>query len=193
MVNMKKKNKKRKLKKGVKRLLIVVIILLIAGFIVFWDINYKKGGAPEEETSSDSETQNTSISSKKDKTSSSGGTQTSKNPVLSGTDSANVSQEEADDTDVFIEPDMPILVNRDNKIPEDYKPDVVSIAAGYQLNKKAAAAWNAMKKAAAKDGVTLKPVSAYRSDASQTTLFNNRVKNRMAEGLTYEEAYEKVE
>jgi len=89
----------------------------------------------------------------------------------------------------FYEAAMPILVNRENFIPESHNPDLVSIGNGLYLNRRAAAAWQAMRTAAAEDGINLWVISAYRSHERQTYNFNNSVQNHIAAGRTPEEAH----
>ena len=90
----------------------------------------------------------------------------------------------------FFEPEMPILVNRNNPIPADFNPDLVSIGDGFYLNRRAAAAWHAMQAAARRDGISLWVLSAHRSHARQETNFNNRVQRHIEAGRTPEEARE---
>ena len=89
----------------------------------------------------------------------------------------------------FFEAEMPILVNRHNLIPEDHDPDLVSIGDGHYLNRRAAAAWEAMRAAAASDGINLWIISAYRSHERQTYNFNNSVQFHVDAGRTPEEAH----
>lgn len=81
--------------------------------------------------------------------------------------------------------DLDAIVNKYYKLPENYKPDdLVSIESkykgssyNYQLRKDAAEALYKMADAALEDGIKLTVVSAYRTESTQTTLFNNSVKN----------------
>lgn len=96
----------------------------------------------------------------------------------------------------------PILVNRQNPIPEDYKPrqlvnlrqecpgDLVTIkGSDIQGEKEAVDALVTMLRAAHKDGITVWQVSAgYRSIAYQKELFDNQVKAYMAEGKSRSDA-----
>jgi len=88
----------------------------------------------------------------------------------------------------FFETEMPILVNRDNTIPDDYDPDLVSIGNGFYLNRRAAAAWHAMQAAAAQDGINIWVISAYRSHEVQERNFNNLVAQHIAAGRSQEQA-----
>lgn len=82
--------------------------------------------------------------------------------------------------------DMAVLVNKQNKLPEEYNPsdlvypDVRFIFAEKldkrMMRQEAAAALEKMFKAAENDGAMLAGVSAYRSHSTQTTLFERYVK-----------------
>jgi D-alanyl-D-alanine carboxypeptidase len=79
-----------------------------------------------------------------------------------------------------------VLVNKQNALPESYEPqdlvypDVAFIFSEKidkrKMRKEAATALEALFKGAKKDGISLAGVSAYRSFATQKTLFNNYVK-----------------
>ncbi|MED2974528.1 M15 family metallopeptidase [Fictibacillus sp. B-59209] len=81
---------------------------------------------------------------------------------------------------------IPVLVNKRSKLPENYKPadlvypDVPFIFSEKtekrMMRKAAADALETMFAAAEKEGIHLTGVSAYRSHATQTTLFNNYAK-----------------
>jgi zinc D-Ala-D-Ala carboxypeptidase len=77
-----------------------------------------------------------------------------------------------------------ILVNKQNPIDHDYKPEDLSaikyyatdrVAAGRYMRKPAASAFNKMVEAAARDGVVLKMTTAYRSYDFQKMLYDNYV------------------
>ena len=89
-----------------------------------------------------------------------------------------------------IERRMPLLVNADNPIPEDFKPDVTEIAGSeYQFDRSAVGKLNQMIAQAYTDGVILYPISAYRSTESQTRNFNRKLEENKAAGYSDEEAY----
>lgn len=81
---------------------------------------------------------------------------------------------------------IPVLVNKQNKLPDSYTPpdlvfaDIPFIFQGIsekrKLRAEAAAAINQLFAAANSQGVSLLGVSGYRSHATQTTLFNSYVK-----------------
>ncbi len=89
----------------------------------------------------------------------------------------------------FFEEAMPILVNSENKIPEDFKPTLLEVDKGYSLDEKAYNAYIAMRKAAYADGINIWLVSAYRSTERQQQNFDNKIREHMAMGKTEEEAY----
>ena len=86
--------------------------------------------------------------------------------------------------------DIDALVNKYNKLPSNFKPtDLVSIPSkykkssnNYQLRKEALEALEKMIDAAAKDGISLWVVSAWRSESTQKTLFNN---SKNSDGLAH--------
>lgn len=82
--------------------------------------------------------------------------------------------------------DVAVLVNKTNKLPENYNPkDLVEPNVPFifkeksekrMLRKEAASALEDLFDAAKKDGLPLAGVSGYRSHATQKTLYNNYVK-----------------
>lgn len=84
---------------------------------------------------------------------------------------------------VVAEPEsIPVLVNKDNKLPDSYNPpDLVTTTVPFistatsekrKMRKEAADALAEMFAGAKQQGIQLLGVSAYRSHATQTTLFN---------------------
>ncbi len=77
---------------------------------------------------------------------------------------------------------IPVLVNKQNKLPDDYNPqDLVSADIPFvshatnekrKMRQEAASAINQLFAGAKTQGISLLGVSAYRSHATQTTLFN---------------------
>lgn len=80
---------------------------------------------------------------------------------------------------------IPVLVNKNNKLPDNYEPaDLVyahipfifeKMSAKRKMRSEAAAAIEKLFAGAKKQGVELLGVSAYRSNAAQTALFNSYV------------------
>lgn len=68
------------------------------------------------------------------------------------------------------------VVNSGYRIPSDYKPDLVYVCgSGERLDRKVAAQYEKMYKAAAKEGVYLTPCSGYRSYDLQKRNYNRKV------------------
>lgn len=83
---------------------------------------------------------------------------------------------------------LPPLYNRNNPLPEGYAPELVSVGQ-YSMETQAAQAFLAMQAAAADNGIEIVAVSAYRPTESQTRLFNQRMQEKIDQGMTEEEAY----
>lgn len=92
----------------------------------------------------------------------------------------------SDSIQVVFNPDsIPVLVNKQNILPESYNPkDLVRTDIPFisnvtnekrKMRKEAAAAIEKLFSEAKAEGITLLGVSAYRSHATQTTLFNHYV------------------
>lgn len=91
---------------------------------------------------------------------------------------------------------IPVLVNKQNKLPEDYEPvDLIDPSIPFIFNEKsekrkmraeAAGVIETLFAAAKKQGVELLGVSAYRSHTTQTALFNYYVeKDGYEKAITY--------
>ncbi|URN95685.1 MAG: D-alanyl-D-alanine carboxypeptidase family protein [Candidatus Pristimantibacillus lignocellulolyticus] len=98
-----------------------------------------------------------------------------------------VSNTSSDAIQVIAKPEsIPVLVNKQNKLPENYVPkDLVYTSIPFTFKEKtekkkmrseASTAIGELFKAAKKQGVNLLGVSAYRSHTTQTALFNSYVK-----------------
>lgn len=83
-----------------------------------------------------------------------------------------------------------ILVNGNYALPNGYKPTLAEAVKGsdVQLDYRVAPYYQAMYDAAKKEGITLTPVSGYRSFARQTTNFENRIAEYMKEGMSRKDA-----
>lgn len=71
---------------------------------------------------------------------------------------------------------LTVLVNKSYILPDGYVPELEVLGSGYgagSMHPTAAAAFRAMADAARADGVSLRSVSAYRSYATQKSLYNN--------------------
>ena len=104
-------------------------------------------------------------------------------------DLLNLTEEVPFEDHPFFEAEMPILVNREHFIPDDWDADLVPIENGFYLNRRAAAAWQEMRATAEEDGIELRVISAYRSHERQQRNFNNMVQRHIDAGRTAEEAH----
>ena len=76
-----------------------------------------------------------------------------------------------------------LLVNRFYILPDDFKVDLAQVTGGQYLDKRVASDYNAMVAQAAKEGISLIPVSGYRSVQTQKENFNRKINYYM--GLGY--------
>ncbi|MDO4743078.1 MAG: M15 family metallopeptidase [bacterium] len=85
-----------------------------------------------------------------------------------------------------------VLVNPKNELSDGYVPPLTNLKYASrndaQFDSRAIAALNAMCKDAAKSGVNIYSISAYRSIATQTRLYNNEVAKQKGYGLSDEKA-----
>lgn len=140
--------------------------------------------APETESSTSGVPSTSSVPSEPG---TSGETSASSTPSSSDTPSSTPTSVEA--ADPYYVAAMPLLVNPTNKIPGDYKPDVVAMGNGYNYDKTANVAFQAMNKKAKAEGIALQVVSAYRTVEKQTTNFNAKVKEFENNGYDAQAAY----
>ncbi|MDD6275552.1 MAG: M15 family metallopeptidase [Clostridia bacterium] len=86
------------------------------------------------------------------------------------------------------------IVNGKYALPEGYKPTLAEAVkgSGVQLDYRVAPYYQAMYDAAKKDGITLTPISGYRSYERQKNNFENRIKQYMNEGMDKTEATKKA-
>ena len=84
-----------------------------------------------------------------------------------------------------------ILVNRINKIPDDYKANLVEYK-GYLVDNSIVSELDKMFKDAKKDGVNLKINTAYSDKEEQQDIYDRRIKAYKNEGMTDKAAIEKT-
>ena len=86
------------------------------------------------------------------------------------------------------------IVNGKFSLPEDYKPQLAEAVkgSGVYLDYRVAPYYQQMYDAAKKDGITLTPISGYRSYERQKNNFENRIKEHMNSGLDKVEATKKA-
>lgn len=86
-----------------------------------------------------------------------------------------------------------LLVNKDNKLPDDYEVNLVTLADG--VNKAAEQAYEPlcnMLAAGRKEGLVFEICSSYRDVKRQQELFDEDLNALMRRGYSYEEAYAEV-
>lgn len=211
---MEKKKVKRYTRREVRRnrmiafcCLVVLAILLIA--LIVWGIkNLVSGDDGKSSSESSLGTVSTFQSSSPDNASNSdsslsgavvSGGDSSADESASGASSSSSSSKVSsststsafDSSDPYYESSMPLLVNPDHLIPDDYSPTVVSVGGNYKLESNAAAAWQDMQAAASRDGVSLWIISAYRTLERQTELYQEKVEEY--KNLGYNEGDAKIE
>lgn len=88
----------------------------------------------------------------------------------------------------YDEEGIPLLLTPNRAVPADYTYELADIGSGYQMDSRAAVAYNAMQSAAAQENIYLTPLSAWRSAEKQTNNYNASVQNYLAQGYSQEEA-----
>lgn len=83
---------------------------------------------------------------------------------------------------------MLILANPWNKIPEDFTVELEEIGSGHKVDKRIVADLNEMMADLRKDGHSAFVCSSYRTNAKQTTLYNNEISDYLSRGYSKEEA-----
>lgn len=187
--------------------LVVLAILLIA--LIVWGIKNLVSGddgksssesslgtvstsqssSPDNASNSDSSLSGAVVSggdSSADESASGASGSSSSSKVSSGTSTSSINS-----SDPYYESSMPLLVNPDHLMPDDYSPTVVSVGGNYKMESKAAAAWQDMQAAASRDGVSLWIISAYRTLERQTELYQEKVEEY--KNLGYNEGDAKIE
>lgn len=81
-----------------------------------------------------------------------------------------------------------MLVGKGRPIPKSFEPILVSVGS-VELEKTAAYMLERMLQKASEDGVELKILSGYRTPEYQREIFDRSVRQRVADGLSYDEAY----
>jgi D-alanyl-D-alanine carboxypeptidase len=81
-----------------------------------------------------------------------------------------------------------ILVNKNNVLPDTYKPEIVEYNSTRKIEARALSYLQAMVKDAKLDGIELNVISSYRSPERQVELFNAKVEEFMDAGNTRETA-----
>ncbi|MDL2323864.1 M15 family metallopeptidase [Ruminococcaceae bacterium OttesenSCG-928-A16] len=92
----------------------------------------------------------------------------------------------------YNEADLPLLLNAENAVPKTLELDLVSVGNGQTMQRNAAKAFTAMQAAAKADGVTLTPISGYRSNQRQTNNYNASIQRYLSQGYTQQKAEEET-
>lgn len=85
-----------------------------------------------------------------------------------------------------------VLVNPWNSLPKGFSVDLVNIRNGHSIDKRAYADLQQMLKDAKKAGMSMFVCSSYRTNAKQTTLYNNKVQYYRNQGYSKARAQEKA-
>ncbi len=85
-----------------------------------------------------------------------------------------------------------LLVNKQHPIPEDYHFELANFSGGLCCDARVKEDLLAMLKAALEEGINLNVCSPYRASETQVFSFNRKIKNNMAAGMSYAEAYRKA-
>lgn len=185
--------------------LVVIIAVTAVGGAVLTHQKYKSNKDPASDTSSSSSSHSTQANdaSEVNTTNSTQNTQNNQEPVSSATEN-KVTAQNSDFlyayagftpkvTDVNVDLSK-LIVNGKYALPEGYKPTLAEAVkgSGVQLDYRVAPYYQAMYDAAKKDGITLTPVSGYRSYERQKNNFENRIQQYMNEGMDRTEATKKA-
>lgn len=90
----------------------------------------------------------------------------------------------------YDEEGVPMLINKWNMLPEGYSPPLADAGNGQQLHTSAVEPFKAMQAAAKEDGITLTPISGYRTHQRQTNNYNSSIQRYLNQGYSQEEAEE---
>lgn len=97
----------------------------------------------------------------------------------------------------YDEAEMPMLLNAQHPLPEGYVPELIDVGFGngreQTMEVRAGTAFNAMKEAAAAEGIVLTPFSCYRDHEHQVTNYNASIQKYISQGYTREKAVEMTE
>ncbi len=85
-----------------------------------------------------------------------------------------------------------VLVNFENPLEEDYEVKRAEVGNNQYVDYRIADSLNAMLSAAEEEGITIYPISGYRSYARQVSLYRNKIQRLMKEGYEAEEAVEEA-
>ena len=184
--------------------LVIIAVTVVGGAVITHD-QYKNTGNPDTTTSTQdttssevNSTQNTTVSTTQPTSADTTDTDTTDASASQTVTEPEYDKEkypygyagflpEMTDTSVDI---SRILVNGKYSLPEDYKPTLAEAVkgSGVMLDYRVAPYYQAMYDAAKADGITLTPVSGYRSFERQKRNFENRISENMQKGMDRKEA-----
>lgn len=174
---------------------LIIITITVVGGAVITHQQYKSTPDPDSTTSDVQDTPSSSEVTDTQSTASSTPQSTQPDETTSSTtvDSDKYPYAYAGFTPEITDMDVDIsriLVNGKYSLPNNYKPTLAEAVkgSGVMLDYRVAPYYQAMYDAAKADGITLTPVSGYRSFERQTRNFNNRIAENMQKGMDKKEA-----
>lgn len=81
-----------------------------------------------------------------------------------------------------------ILVNKWNKLPEDYSPELKELPNGHKIDERAYSDLQSMIDDCRKEGLDIVICSSYRTMDKQKSLYNNKIKEYTAQGYSQKDA-----
>lgn len=111
---------------------------------------------------------------------------------LSGTDNVIVVETKKPEIDSRTTDWNLILVNKENRIPEDYQVELQTVEGKHKVDTRIVEALTQMLTDARKEGLQPYICSSYRTNQTQTTLFNKKVKQYQRLGYSKQQAEEEA-
>lgn len=190
---------------------VIASIVMIAVIVLLVVLNIKFGGVPDALDEASSTNPETVTS---EESASQGATEEPSQPTTSDSSEESEESETETETDedqthsaadnygnpnvqtISIDEDQwyLTLVNRDRKLPEDFKPTTSYLIDGNsaELDSRCADDYIAMYNAALEDGCTLTPYSGYRRISTQKRNYENKIAQYQSQGYSYLEAAEEA-
>ena len=172
---------------------LVMITVTVVGGAVITHQKYKATGDPDNTTTTEgtSENQTTEVSTTQTTVPSTSTEDTTDDSAMTGT--AEHPYAYAGFTPKITDVNVDIskfIVNGEYSLPKSYKPTLAEAVkgSGYYLDYRVAPYYQKMYDAAKADGITLTPVSGYRSYERQERNFENEIADNMKTGLDRKEA-----
>lgn len=186
-----KMRKKRRQRRRRRLLLLAVVVVVAIALLLF--LLFKGIGAGGKEQSSSVQQSSSAAQSQsqpaQDAGSSSSQPQSGSAPASSPASSPDSSVQLTGSLDDW----RLILANKNSPLPEDYSPELVTLAdSSLQMQTEAAAAFDEMRQAANATGLHLMACSTYRSVERQTELYEAEVQKWIDKGYADADAREKA-